>query len=286
MTTPIREAFRAVVRDDPADLATPCLLIAAELSPDAATQNDSAGSEVIAGGHAELDALAANVPADGKPRDRLHAALEGFSGAPRDLRALEGSLLPDVLRRRSGLPILLSVVWLEVARRSGIDACGLGVPGRFLIAVGTSHEQSVSADVVAGTSELVDPFAGGAALTLEDVVRIARQHGALGSALDPVRLLEPAAPVDVLHRILRNIRAWADRPERLAVALAACELALLLPRRPTALTHEHAELLRRTGHFREAATAYAAYADAIESADAEAAERARIAGRLALARLN
>jgi hypothetical protein len=104
--------------------------------------------------------------------------------------------------------------------------------------------------------------------------------------LDPVSLLEPAAPVDVLHRILRNIRAWADRPERLAVALAACEFALALPRRPTSLTHEHAELLRRTGRFREAADAYAAYADAVEAADADAAERARISGRLARARLN
>jgi regulator of sirC expression with transglutaminase-like and TPR domain len=278
--TSTHEAFRAIVRDDPADLATPCLLIARALSE----FTTASEADVVAAGNARLDALAAQVH---RPDlEGLHGALRGYAGRPEDHRRLESSLLPEVLRSQRGLPILLSVVWLEVARRAAVPACGLAIPGRFVIAVGADHEQSIAPDAVAGLCTLVDPFAGGVPLTIAQVQDIARQGGADAESLDPVRLLAPAAPVDVLHRILRNIRMWAGRPERAQVALAACEFALLLPRRPIALTREHAELLGRTGRFKEAATSYAAYADAIESVDPEAAERARVNGRLARGRLN
>jgi regulator of sirC expression with transglutaminase-like and TPR domain len=209
-----------------------------------------------------------------------------MSGRPQDHRRLESSLLPDVLRTGHGLPILLSVVWLEVARRAGISACGLGVPGRFLIAVGATHEQSIAPDAIAGLCTLVDPFAAGSRLDPLQVQDLARQAGATDEELDLVRLLEPAAPVEVLHRILRNVRMWGARPERAGTALAACELALLLPRRPTGLTREHAELLGRTGRFLEAASAYDAYADAVADVDPEGAARAQVAARLARSRLN
>jgi regulator of sirC expression with transglutaminase-like and TPR domain len=278
--TTARERFRAVVREDPGDLATPCLLIAYELSEVA----DPTPDAVLAAGHAALDELAAQVPTPDYAG--LRSVLGRMAGRTEDHRRLESSLLPDVLRTGHGLPILLSVVWLEVARRAEIAACGLGVPGRFLVAIGADHEQSIAADAIAGLCTLVDPFAGGARLDPLQVQDLARQGGAAGEGLDLVRLLEPAAPVEVLHRILRNVRTWGARPERAGTALAACELALLLPRRPTGLTREHAELLGRTGRFLESAAAYDAYADAMEDAEPEAAARARVAGRLARARLN
>jgi regulator of sirC expression with transglutaminase-like and TPR domain len=256
------------------------LLIAHALSESTA----AAETDVVRAGRARLDELAEQVTqAD---YQGLLATLHGYEGRLQDHRRLESSLLPEVLRSKRGLPILLSVVWLEVGRRAGVPACGLAIPGRFVIAVGADHEQSIAPDAVAGLCTLVDPFAAGKSLTIEQVQDIARSGGADAESLDPVRLLAPAAPVDVLHRILRNIRVWAGRPERAPIALAACEFALLLPRRPIALTREHAELLGRTGRFQEAAASYAAYADAIEGVDAEAAERARVSGRLARARLN
>jgi regulator of sirC expression with transglutaminase-like and TPR domain len=281
--TSLRERFRDAVRADPEDLATPCLLIYAEAEH---LRTDAEIDAVVADGHAALERLAGNVPDEGSADERLRVALREFHGDASTYALLESSLLPHVLTTHRGLPILLSIVWLETARRAGIGACGLALPGRFVVAVGTEHEQPQSADLVAGTCMVVDPFAGGRQLSLDDIRAIAREHGGSTAADDVEALLTPAAPVDVLHRILRNVVRWADRPERTSTALWACEYALLLPRRPATLLREHAELLGRSGRFVDAADTYARFADEIELVDAEAAERARILGRLNRARLN
>jgi regulator of sirC expression with transglutaminase-like and TPR domain len=285
-------------REEPADLGTACLLIDAALTAGTA-ESDEAIDALVTTGHQQLDALAAQVPPHGSDVGRLSAALGSFHGAPADYRSLESSLLPRVLERRRGLPILLSVVWLEVARRADIAASGIALPGHFVVAVGSEHEQSLSADLVAGTCTIVDPFHHGRVLELDDVLALARSHGggaggdsASGSAsgddetIDAVQLLEPAPPVDILHRILRNIRNWADRPERWSTALGACDLGLALSRFPIDLERDRAELLARTGRFVEASTAYALFADHAEHDNPEAADRARVLGRLARARLN
>jgi regulator of sirC expression with transglutaminase-like and TPR domain len=279
--TELRQRFRDIVRADPEDLAAPCLIIAAE-----AEQRADEVDVLLAAGQAALDALAAAVPPQGSPDERLRQALKAFHGEPSSYAALESSLLTAVLSTQRGLPILLSVVWLETARRAGIGACGLALPGRFVVAVGTEHEQPQAADLVAGTCVVVDPFSGGRLLSLDDVRDIAREHGGDEAADDLETLLAPAAPVDVLHRILRNIVRWADRPERTPTALWACEYALLLPRRPVTLLREHAELLGRSGRFLEAADAYERFAGEVDLVDAEAAERAQILSRLNRARLN
>lgn len=74
----------------------------------------------------------------------------GFHGTPADYQRLESSLLHEVLRRRRGLPILLSVVWMEVARRAGAPVYGVALPGHFVVGFGPEEEQV-----------LADPFDGG-----------------------------------------------------------------------------------------------------------------------------
>ena len=63
----------------------------------------------------------------------------------------DNSMLDLVLTRRRGLPILLSVVYVEVARRAGIELAGVGLPGHFVV----GH-------FGAEPAALLDPFAGGA----------------------------------------------------------------------------------------------------------------------------
>ncbi|MCZ9344314.1 transglutaminase-like domain-containing protein, partial [Streptomyces sp. TRM76130] len=60
----------------------------------------------------------------------------GFRGSPADYRRLDASLLHRVLARRRGLPILLSVVWIEVARRAGAPVYGVALPGHFVVGFG------------------------------------------------------------------------------------------------------------------------------------------------------
>jgi hypothetical protein len=237
-----RARFAEVVRAEQVDLGLACLLIGAELEPDLSVE----------AGLAALDSLAAQVPTGRGPADALRAVLGGFHGEPSDYGDLRSSLLDEVLRRRRGLPILLSVLWCEVAGRCGLPAACLGKPGHVLALVG---------------DEVVDPFAGGAVLDVDP---------------SPVMTAN-----DVLLRVLDNIRLLTSRQGRSLEAtrtrLWATELALLLPRHPLDLRRERGELLVRTGSFGEGAAELEAFA---QIAPPESAAAALSSARQARARLN
>jgi regulator of sirC expression with transglutaminase-like and TPR domain len=197
----------------------------------------------------------------------------GFRGCAADYERLESSLLHQVLLRRRGLPILLSVVWMEVARRAGAPVYGVALPGHFVVGFGPPGDQV-----------LADPFDGGRVLTGSDAELLVA--GATGAPLEP-SMLTPADPLEVVQRILNNVRAWAAaRPERTDVALWAVELALLLPAHPARLRLERAQLLVRRGDFVRGAVELEEYAELIEVVDEGAAERVRAEARAARALLN
>ena len=270
MTAASRARFAEVVRADPVDLGLACLLVGLEVDP----------SGDVDGGLAALDALAARVPpgTGGGPVEdvrRLRSVLGGHSGSAGDYDDLRSSLLGEVLVRRRGLPLLLSVLWVEVGRRAGIDVVPVALPGHVVVAVG-------------GRAGLhVDPFDGGATLTSDELAR--RVRLATGGPLRPEHL-EPAAPDALLLRLLANVRALAARQDPgLAAArtrLWATELSLLLPRHPLELRRDRGALLVRLGDFVRGPAELEAWADVVEGADPAGAEQARTAARLARARLN
>jgi regulator of sirC expression with transglutaminase-like and TPR domain len=210
--------------DDEIDLAEGALLIAAEEYP---------GLDVGAG-LSEIDALAARVrryvdspPERDGAQDPDEAALaamarvlfveEGFSGADdSDYYTPRNSYLNDVLERKRGLPILLSVLYCAVARRAGLDAAGIGLPGRFIVQFRGRH-----------TSAYIDPFDGGARLTREDCVAMVGR--VLGQTIDltPNQFL-PTPPKQVLARILTNLKLEYLRRGRLRKALAAVDRFLVV----------------------------------------------------------
>ncbi|MER6033587.1 MULTISPECIES: transglutaminase-like domain-containing protein [unclassified Streptomyces] len=269
----LRRRFGAEARSERPDLSALCLLIGAEA-------DGSLGEDGIDAAQQELDGLAGRLPyRPGGPRAwaeavcRLLGEGEAFHGVPADYQRLESSLLHEVLRRRRGLPILLSVVWLEVARRAGAPVYGVALPGHFVVGFGTAREQV-----------LADPFDGGRVLTGTDAELLVA--GATGAPLQP-SMLEPAPPLEVVQRILNNVRAWASaRPERSDVALWAVELSLLLPAHPARLRYERGQLLVQRGQFEEGATELDAYAHLIEVVDEPAADRVRRQARTARAMLN
>ncbi|MEU1268075.1 transglutaminase-like domain-containing protein [Streptomyces sp. NPDC005799] len=269
----LRRRFAEEARSERPDLSTLCLLVGAEA--DGAL--DEAGIDAA---QMDLDRLAGQVPfRPGGPvswATALHhllGAREGFHGSPADYQRLESSLLHEVLRRRRGLPILLSVVWMEVARRAGAPVYGVALPGHFVVGFGPQEQQV-----------LADPFDGGRVLSGGDAELLVA--GATGAALHP-SMLTPADPLDVVLRILNNIRAWAAaRPERSDVALWAVELSLLLPSHPARLRYEHAQLLVQRGDFLTGATELEAYAEVVAAVDEPAAERVRQQAHTARAMLN
>ncbi|GAA3375152.1 transglutaminase-like domain-containing protein [Streptomyces sannanensis] len=274
--TPWRRRFAEEARSGRPDLATLCLLMGAEADP-SFTEADLDEAQI------EIDRLSGLLPFD---LHRLHSsrawalALEnllgtrfGYHGSPSDYQRLESSLLHRVLRRRRGLPILLSVIWIEVARRAGAPVYGVALPGHFVVGFGPHGDQV-----------LVDPFNGGRLLTSQDAELLVA--GATGQALHPTMLF-PADPLEIVARTLNNIRAWAAaRPERTDVALWAVELSLLLPSHPARLRYEHAQLLIQRGDFLEGAAEMDMYADAVAAVEPTTAESVRHRARAARAMLN
>ncbi|GAA2578111.1 transglutaminase family protein [Streptomyces tubercidicus] len=270
-----RQQFAEAARAERPDLALLCLLIGAEADP----ALDEAGCDAV---QIELDRLAGLLPyapaggpgAWARNLAELLGTRCGFGGSPADYRRLESSLLHEVLRRRRGLPILLSVVWMEVARRAGAPVYGVALPGHFVVGFGDPG----------GSHVLADPFAGGRQLTDEDTELLVA--GATGEPLS-AQMTTPADPLEIVLRMLNNIRAWAQaRPEHGAVQLWALELSLLLPSHPARLRHERAQLLVQRGEFLAGAAELTEYARVVEAVDPAGALAIRRQAAAARAMLN
>ncbi|WP_407566321.1 transglutaminase-like domain-containing protein [Streptomyces sp. 184] len=279
-----RARFAEEARAPRPDLALLCLLVGAETDPGL----DEDGIDAV---QIELDELAGQLPyAPGGPRAWARAAADllgercGFHGTPGDYGRLEASQLHEVLRRRRGLPIMLSVIWMEVARRAGAPVYGVALPGHFVVGFGPPPTGPGAAPA-AGDPVLADPFDGGRLLSPADAeLLVAEATG--GEPLSPAMLV-PADPLDIVLRILNNIRAWAaPRPEQSDVQLAAVELALLLPSHPARLRHERAQLLVARGDFVTGAAELEEYASVIAAMEPQGADTLRRQARAARARLN
>jgi regulator of sirC expression with transglutaminase-like and TPR domain len=280
VTEESRERFSAAARAECPDPVLLCLLSGTEADPGCDPD------EAVAAGEAELDRLADAVHkamAERAPREPegiaalLAAVLAGrerFHGRPSDYGRLESSLLSSVLRRHRGLPIMVSLVWSAVGDRAGLPVHGIALPGHFVVAVGDPE----------GDHVLADPFHGGRQLSIDDAAALVA--AATGFRLTK-EMLTPAQPLDIVHRVLGNIRAWAaDRPEHARTQLWATELALLLPRHPAQLRLERAETMVRIGDFLGGASEMESYARILDAFDPQSAARVRLEARAARHRLN
>jgi regulator of sirC expression with transglutaminase-like and TPR domain len=171
---------------------------------------------------------------------------EGFVGNLDDYYDPRNSFLDQVLERRTGIPITLALVYVEVARQVGIPAFGVGFPGHFLVRVGQGD-----------TTLVLDPFAQGASLGEEDLdQRLAEVYGegALTIRANPA-LLRAATRRETLVRILANLKAIYVRRGEMDRALTAVDAILTL-------TPDSADDLRDRGLlYRELGYAPAAAAD-------------------------
>jgi len=180
----------------PSRLARACLLVASGEDPALDADACLAALREFA-----LEARPA-VAAGAAPWGALQAVLgvaAGFRGDRDEFDAPENSFLDRVLSRRRGLPILLSVVWIEVARAAGCPAAGVGLPGHFIVRVGAGD----GAALVDPTA-LVDPFARGQYLTQR--AALARAAAASGSAEEiDRRWLRPVDTRAIVRRVLVNL---------------------------------------------------------------------------------
>lgn len=144
---------------------------------------------------------------------------QGFYGDPRCYEQPDpaNSYLDRVLERRTGLPIMLAAIYLEVGWRLGLPVHGLALPGHFLVQWHTASGRI-----------FVDPFSGGSLWSLEDCER---QIGAFYGETTPDLLawaMLPPARGAILARILRNLKQTHLARDAVRPALAAVERLLAL----------------------------------------------------------
>ncbi|HTE20887.1 MAG TPA: transglutaminase-like domain-containing protein [Armatimonadota bacterium] len=156
------------------------------------------------------------------PRRRLGALRrvvfedEGFHGNRDDYYDVRNSYLNEVLDRKLGIPISLATVVLGVARRLGWPLHPVNFPQHFLLRYATPDEPLA-----------VDAFHGGLILGADELEE--RWRFATGyDAPDASRMLEPAAPVGVLVRMLNNIRGIHHQQQDYRGAARATELIGLI----------------------------------------------------------
>jgi regulator of sirC expression with transglutaminase-like and TPR domain len=128
---------------------------------------------------------------------------QGFTGNRDRYDDPRNSFLNEVLDRRTGIPISLAVVYLEVARRAGLRVEGVNFPGHFLLRAAPGAGTAVRsghADAL-----IIDPFHGGALLSESDCRELLRQHVGDEAAFDH-RLLEPATRHHIVTRMLVNLK--------------------------------------------------------------------------------
>ena len=138
----------------------------------------------------------------------------GFRGNADDYYDPRNSYLNDVIDRRTGIPITLSILYMELGRRIGLPLEGISFPGHFLVRLRMK-----------GGTLVLDPFAGGEPQSEKELrERLERviPRGASGevpvSELPLDQFLEPATKRQILSRLLRNLKGIyreKDKPERM-----------------------------------------------------------------------
>lgn len=145
----------------------------------------------------------------------------GFCGNHEDYYDPRNSFLCDVLDRRTGIPISLSVLYLEVSRRVGVLAQGVNFPGHFIVRV-----------AIEDAWLFLDPFSGGRAMTPGDLEGLLKKTTTPDAILDP-SVIAAASKRQILSRMLVNLAGIYGRNGDLPRSLDVLErLAILEPSNP------------------------------------------------------
>ncbi len=192
--------------------------------------------------------------------------VEGFHGNSASYDDPANSFLDQVIDRRTGIPITLSLAYMEVAQRVGLECAGIGYPGHFIVRCGPAEDPVY-----------LDPFNQGIRLDRDELLAGLRSRE-LGKA-NPETYLAAVTRRQVLQRMLNNLygvyRARGDAEPLMAVV----ELMLALEPWNAALVGERGLLHYRLGNLRAAFTDLETYTGTREGSAVP------VAARLALAEL-
>lgn len=217
VTDPYREFRQAVERpEETVDLGRAALTIALAEYPeldclDYLRRIDSLALEVAERGGTDADAF------------RSLAALNfvlfsqhGFRGNRDAYYDAENSFLNRVIERKTGIPITLSVLYMEVAQRIGLNVNGVGFPGHFLVKTAIDNNEIV-----------IDPFNGGEIKSPKDLDQMLREMYGGKVGLRP-EFLAPVTKKQILLRMLGNLKAIYGRGDALVKMLGVLDRLIIV----------------------------------------------------------
>ena len=214
----IRADFENLVkRPEPAfDLARAALLIAAEADPnvdvDGQLHTLDTWAEQL---RAQLDPEWNNLQKLARLRNLVFEDLK-FRGDHKDYYSPDNSLLHQVMARRLGIPLTLSIIFMELGWRVGIPFEGVGFPGHFLVRL-TGEPKDL----------LLDPYQRGMSVHEDDCRRMLREISG-GKLTLRGEFLQSVSKHDMIARLLMNLKGAYLRAEDDEGALAAVERLLLI----------------------------------------------------------
>ena len=216
-----REFSRLITRpEEDLDLGRIALVLAGEEYPDLDLEESLSMLDRMAG---EVGGRFQGLAEPGQRAGELARYLFqelGFQGNSADYYDPENSYFNRVLERRTGIPITLSLLFIEVGRRVGLRCHGVGMPGHFLVGL-------------EGEDVYFDPFNASGPLTSTGCREIAEHL--FGERLQwQDSYLDPCSKYEFLYRILNNLKIVYERTEALEKALRVTErMSMVRPDLPS-----------------------------------------------------
>lgn len=262
-----RQRFREIAQRDEAqvDLVEASLVIALEETPSLdieryldEVETWSAAVRARLRGSRDAERLIETV-------NQLLFEEEGFHGENDDYYDPRSALLSEALDRHAGLPIALSILYIELSSRAGIDAAGIALPGRFLVKLSGPFGQLV-----------VDPFDGGRVLTTIELQKILDAMYGGGVRLREHHL-RSFLRKEILARELAQLKAAYLAQHELARAAASIDRLLILDDRDAYEVRDRAAVAMQMHEYRQAIDLFERYLELMPSAEDRSRVREQIA---------
>lgn len=239
----IRQAL--VLESSPDKDATPDLLRAAllvavldnnEIEPDGYIRRvDRMAREALSGLADDADETAKL-----KALDHLLFTQYGFRGSRFEYYTSSNSYLNEVIDDREGLPITLSVLYIETARRMGLNVVGLGLPGHYVVRFEPETEGQ--------TPQIIDVFERGKRMTIDEANVLIK---ARGFPLLP-QFFEAQKPVDIVKRMIINLLGLAEQQRKDESVLRYLEALVAIAPDDPSFRAKRLEIRARSGRLAEA----------------------------------
>ena len=191
-------------------------------------------------------------------------ARHGFRGNRDDYYDPKNSFLNQVIERKTGIPITLSVLYMEVAERVGLTLDGVGFPGHFMVKTSAADNEIV-----------IDPFNGGEIKSRDDLDAMLQQM--YGGKLDfRGEFVAPVSKKQILRRMLTNLKAIYAKANYLVKTLAALDRLLILDPASAEDTRDRGVIYVRLECFGQAKDDFERYLQLAPDAEDAAAVREQL----------